>query len=36
MLAELERLFEEHARGGRVVFEYDTKVYSGSLHEGRG
>jgi SAM-dependent methyltransferase len=31
MLHELRRIFEEHARGGRVVFTYKTRVYFGQL-----
>lgn len=33
MLAELRRLFERHARQGRVTFEYTTKLYFGHLAE---
>ncbi|HYE16154.1 MAG TPA: class I SAM-dependent methyltransferase [Pyrinomonadaceae bacterium] len=33
MMAELERLFVEHERGGRVVVEYDTNVYYGQLRD---
>jgi SAM-dependent methyltransferase len=29
MLAELDRIFDEHNAGGRVRFEYDTEVYIG-------
>lgn len=32
MLAELRRIFEQHARDGRVVFEYTTKLYFGHIH----
>jgi SAM-dependent methyltransferase len=35
MLAALDELFREHATGGRVRFEYDTKVYYGSVRGGR-
>jgi SAM-dependent methyltransferase len=31
MIADLERLFENHQSGGRVRVGYDTKVYSGVL-----
>lgn len=31
MLEELAALFDAHATGGRVVFEYETKVYYGQL-----
>jgi len=31
MLAELPRLFETHARDGRVDFEYDTRLFVGRL-----
>jgi SAM-dependent methyltransferase len=31
MLAELDRIFDEHNDGGRVRFEYDTEVYVGRL-----
>jgi len=31
MLAALRQLFDDHERGGRVVFEYDTGVYAGRL-----
>jgi len=31
MIAELQRLFARHQRGGQVAFEYDTKVYWGRL-----
>ena len=34
MMAELAALFAEHNEGGRVVFEYDTKVYYGRLEGG--
>jgi hypothetical protein len=27
MLADLEALFEEHKRDGRVTIEYDTEVF---------
>lgn len=32
MLAELRRIFEQHARDGRVTFEYTTKLYFGHIH----
>jgi SAM-dependent methyltransferase len=31
MLAELDRLFDQHNQAGRVRFEYDTEVYVGRL-----
>ena len=31
MLEELERIFREHEREGKVAFEYDTKIYYGQL-----
>ena len=31
MLEELAALFDAHAAGGRVVFEYETKVYYGQM-----
>ena len=31
MLAALRRLFDAHAQGGRVIIEYDAKVYYGQL-----
>lgn len=31
MIAELQRLFDRHQRGGQVAFEYDTQVYWGRL-----
>jgi SAM-dependent methyltransferase len=31
MMRELEAIFRRHARGGRVVFTYDTKVFYGRL-----
>lgn len=31
MLQELERIFREHEKDGKVVVEYDTKVYYGRL-----
>jgi SAM-dependent methyltransferase len=34
ILDELERVFREHQNGGRVVMEYDTRVYFGSLAGG--
>ncbi len=38
MLAELRRIFDRHASGGRVSFDYTTRVYFGRLesnnHEG--
>jgi SAM-dependent methyltransferase len=35
MLRELRRIFEEHAAGGRVAFDYKTRVYFGRLGGGR-
>ena len=35
MLDELERVFCDHENGGRVVVEYDTRVYHGLLASGR-
>ncbi|MGH9573179.1 MAG: class I SAM-dependent methyltransferase [Candidatus Acidiferrales bacterium] len=32
MLEKLHRIFEQHARDGRVVLEYTTKLYFGRLH----
>jgi hypothetical protein len=31
MLAELRRIFDLNQAGGRVEFEYDTRVYFGHL-----
>jgi SAM-dependent methyltransferase len=31
MLRELRRIFEEHAAGGRVAFDYKTRVYFGQI-----
>jgi SAM-dependent methyltransferase len=31
MLAELRRIFDEHASGGHVAFDYTTRVYFGRL-----
>src|SRR5579862_8090153 len=31
MLAELRRIFEQHASGGRAVFDYKTRLYFGRL-----
>jgi hypothetical protein len=31
MLEELERVFRRHEAGGRVILEYDTQVFFGSL-----
>jgi len=31
MVHELEQIFDKHQRNGRVVFDYDTKVYYGHL-----
>jgi hypothetical protein len=31
MLEELGRIFQAHAIGGKVAFEYDTKIYFGQL-----
>jgi hypothetical protein len=36
MLRELRRIFAEHAAGGRVAFDYKTRVYFGRLGGGRG
>jgi SAM-dependent methyltransferase len=36
MLLELRRIFEEHAAGDRVAFDYKTRVYFGRLGGGRG
>jgi SAM-dependent methyltransferase len=36
MLRELRRIFDEHAAGGRVAFDYKTRVYFGRLGDGRG
>lgn len=33
MRAALERVFDEHARDGMVVFEYDAKAYFGPLQD---
>jgi ubiquinone/menaquinone biosynthesis C-methylase UbiE len=33
MLAELQRIFEQHAASGMVVFEYDTVLYYGQLED---
>lgn len=33
MLAELRRIFDENASGGRVSFDYTTRVYFGRVHE---
>jgi SAM-dependent methyltransferase len=35
MLHELRRIFEKHAEGGRVAFDYKTRVYVGRLGGGR-
>ena len=32
MMRELPQLFSSHAEDGRVVLEYDTKIYYGHLH----
>jgi len=32
MLKELHRIFDEHARDGRVAFDYKTRVYFGRLN----
>jgi len=32
MLAELKKLFDTHQQEGRVVFEYDTRVFYGKLN----
>lgn len=31
MVAELRRIYDEHARDGMVTFEYDTRIYLGHL-----
>jgi ubiquinone/menaquinone biosynthesis C-methylase UbiE len=31
MMQELQRIFRAHARDGKVLFEYDTRVYYGQL-----
>lgn len=31
MLGQLRRIFDEHANGGRVAFDYNTRVYFGQL-----
>jgi SAM-dependent methyltransferase len=31
MLAELRRIFDRHAAGGRVAFDYNTRIYFGQL-----
>ena len=36
MLLELRHIFEEHAAGGRVAFDYKTRVYFGRLRGDRG
>jgi hypothetical protein len=36
MLRELRRIFEEHAAGGRIAFDYKTRVYFGQLGGVRG
>jgi len=36
VLRELRRIFEEHAAGGRVAFDYKTRVYFGPLDGVRG
>lgn len=33
MLAELEKLFEQHQENGRVRFDYLTSVYHGRMHD---
>lgn len=33
MMAELQRIFDAHARKGVVEFEYNTRVFYGRLHE---
>lgn len=35
MLKELRRLFDQHAQGGLVAFDYKTRVYFGHLNAGR-
>jgi len=32
MLRELRRIFAERAEGGRVAFDYKTRVYFGKLN----
>ena len=36
MLRELRRIVQEHAAGGRVAFDYKTRVYFGRPDSGRG
>jgi (2Fe-2S) ferredoxin len=31
MIRQAEEIFDEHHSGGRVIVEYDTKVYYGRL-----
>jgi hypothetical protein len=31
MIKELNRIFDEHNKAGKITFEYITKVYSGKL-----
>jgi SAM-dependent methyltransferase len=31
MIAEVRNIFDQHAKAGQVVFEYDTRVYFGQL-----
>jgi SAM-dependent methyltransferase len=33
MLAELQRLFDQHQQSGQVAFEYDTRLFYGRLRE---
>lgn len=33
MLRQLQEIFEKHERNGRVIFEYDTKVFYGQLSQ---
>jgi SAM-dependent methyltransferase len=32
MMSELEKIFQEFQRQGKVIFEYDTKLYYGKIH----
>jgi SAM-dependent methyltransferase len=34
MLRELRQIFDQHSAGGRVGFDYKTRVYFGRLHQG--
>jgi hypothetical protein len=31
MMQELQRIFRDHAKDGKVEFEYDTRVFYGHL-----